>query len=73
MELHWLTVDKGIKYKLLLYTYTAMHGLAPGYHCELVVPYAPRIIQRSTESNLLTVPLGKPGKRVNTYILVELV
>ena len=27
MELHWLTVDKKIEYKLLLYTYKALHGL----------------------------------------------
>ena len=28
MELHWLPVDKRIEYKLLLYTYKALHGLA---------------------------------------------
>ena len=40
--LHWLPVDKRIEYKLLLYTYKALHDLAPGYLCELVVPYVPR-------------------------------
>ena len=62
MGLHWLPVDKRIEYKLLLYTYKALHGLAPGYLCKLVVPYAPRRVIRSAESNLLTVPPGKPGK-----------
>ena len=62
MELHWLPVDKRIEYKLLLYTYKALHGLAPGYLCKLVVPYEPRRVLRSAESNLLTVPPGKPGK-----------
>ena len=62
MELHWFPVDKKIEYKLLLYTYTTLYGLAPGYLCELVVPYAPRRVIRSAESNLLTVPPGKPGK-----------
>ena len=38
--LHWLPVDKRIEYKLLLYTYKALHDLAPGYLCEL--PYVPR-------------------------------
>ena len=38
-ELHWLPVDKRIEYKLLLCTYKALHGLAPGYLCKLVVPY----------------------------------
>ena len=58
MELHWLPVGKRIEYKMLIYTYKALHGLAPGYLCELVVPYAPRRDLRSAESNLLTVPLG---------------
>ena len=62
MELHWLPVDKRIEYKLLLYTHKALHGLAPGYLCKLVVPYEPRRVLRSAESNLLTVPPGKPGK-----------
>ena len=71
IELHWLPVDKMIEYKLLLYTYKALHGLAPGYLCKLVVRYEPRIVLRSAESNLLTVPPesnlltvppGKPGK-----------
>ena len=62
MELHWLPVDKRIEYTLLLYTYKALHGLGPGYLCELFVPYAPWIVLRSAESNLLTVLPGKPGK-----------
>ena len=62
MELYWLPVDKRIEYKLLLYTYKALHGLAPGYLCKLVVPYEPMRVLRSAESNLLTVPPGKPGK-----------
>ena len=28
VELHWLPVDKRIEYKLLLYTYKALHDLA---------------------------------------------
>ena len=32
--LHWLPVDNRIEYKLLLYTYKALHDLAPGYLCE---------------------------------------
>ena len=60
--LHWLPVDKRIEYKLLLYTCKALHELAPGYLCELVVPYVPRRVLRSAELNLLTVPPGKPGK-----------
>ena len=62
MELHWLPVDKRIEHKLLLYTYKALHGWAPEYLCKLVVPYEPQQVIGSAESNLLTVPLGKPGK-----------
>ena len=47
MELHWLPVDKRIEYKLLLYTYKDLHGLAPGYMCKLVVPCEPRSVLRS--------------------------
>ena len=58
----WLPVDKRIEYKLLLYTYKALHDLAPGYLCEFVVPYVPRRFLKLAELNLLTVPPGKPGK-----------
>ena len=68
--LHWLPVDKRIGYKLLLYTYKAMHDLAPGYLCELVVPYVPRKVLMSAELNILTVPPEKPGK-YGSIILVE--
>ena len=47
--LHWLPVDKKIKYKVLLYTYKTYHGSTPGYICELVVPFAPRRVRRSAE------------------------
>ena len=58
--LHWLPVDKRNEYKLLVYKYKALHDWAPGYLCELVVPYVPRRVLRSAELNLLTVPPGKP-------------
>ena len=61
MELHWLPVDKRVEYKMLLYTYKALHGLPPGYLCKLVVLYEQRRVLMSAESNLLTIPPGKPG------------
>ena len=57
-----IMANNNIEYKLLLYTYKALHGLALGYLCELVVPSAPRRVLRSAESSFLTVPPGKPGK-----------
>ena len=71
MELHWLPVDN-IEYKLLLYMYKALHGLAPGYLCKLVVPYEPQRVLRLAESNLLTVPPGKPGKYGSRILLGHL-
>ena len=62
MELHWLPVDKRIEYQLLLYMYKTLHGLAPGYLCELVLPYAPQRVLMPAELNLLMVP---PGNLVN--------
>ena len=62
VDLHCLPVDKRVEYKLLLYTYKELYGLASWYLCELFVPYAPRRVLRSVESNLLTVP---PGNMVN--------
>ena len=47
--LRWLPVDKRIEYKLLMYTYKALHDLAAGYLCELVVPYMPRSVIRSAK------------------------
>ena len=60
--LHWFPVDKMVECKLLLYMYKALHGLAPGYLCELGVPYVPRKVLMPAELNFLTVPQGKPGK-----------
>ena len=57
-----IRLDKRIEYKLLLYTYKALHDLAPRYLCESVVLYVPRRVLKSVELNLLTVPPGKPGK-----------
>ena len=66
-----MLVDKRIEYKLLLYTYKALHDLAPEYLCELVVPYvrsrgivasAPDF-ERADEGSILTAGLCfKSGK-----------
>ena len=71
MELHSLPVNKRIEYKMLLDTYKTLHGLAPEYICELVVPYAPRRVLMSTESNLLTVPPWKPGKHRSSFVMAS--
>ena len=55
-ELHWLPVEYRINFKILLYTYKALNGLAPRYIRELLIPYAPSRTLRSSQQQLLTVP-----------------
>ena len=57
-ELHWLPVDRRIEYKILLYAYKALNGLAPEYLCNMVELYAPDRVLRSASQNLLVVPRG---------------
>ena len=40
-DLHWLPVCWRIKYKILLLTFKALHGIGPGYIKDLLVPYVP--------------------------------
>ena len=54
-KLHWLPVEFRIKYKILLLTYRALHGLAPTYITELLVPYTPPRTLRSRTEQLLVV------------------
>ena len=58
-ELHWLPVDRRIEYKILLYAYKALNGLAPEYLCNMVELYAPDRVLRSASQNLLVVPRGQ--------------
>ena len=42
--------------KVLLLTYKALHGLAPTYLSNVVLPYIPTHMLRSQDAGLLTVP-----------------
>ena len=53
--LHWLPVARRIEFKLLVFTYRAVHGDAPKYLCDLVSPYTPTRVLRSANNNMLTV------------------
>ena len=55
-ELHWLPVEYRVKYKVLLYTYKALNGLAPQYISDLVQTYVPARSLRSASQSLLQVP-----------------
>ena len=42
IELHWLPLEQRINFKILLFTYKIVNGLAPMYLSQLLVPYVPR-------------------------------
>ena len=50
-----LPVPHRIDFKLLVFTYKAVHGDAPKYLSDLVCPYKPVRALRSANNNLLTV------------------
>ena len=54
-ELHWLPIVCRVDFKLLVFTYKAMHNDAPVYLCELVCPYQPTRTLRSANNNMLEV------------------
>ncbi len=39
VELHWLPVSSRIEFKVLLYAFKAIHGLAPQYICDMFTPH----------------------------------
>ena len=61
-ELHWLPVSRRIDFKLNVTVFKAIHGLAPDYINELVVPYAVTRTRRADESQRLYLPKTTNGK-----------
>jgi hypothetical protein len=49
-SLNWLPVKARADFKVLLLTYKALHGLAPTYRSNLVLPYVPTRTLRSQDS-----------------------
>ena len=56
--LHWLPIMQRVEYKLVLYVYKALHGLAPSYLSDMLVLYTPASGRRRAahRPNLLVVP-----------------
>ena len=54
-ELYWLPIVCRVDFKLLVFTYIAMHNDAPVYLCEVVCPYQPTRTLRSANNNMLEV------------------
>jgi hypothetical protein len=55
-SLHWLPIQKRIEFKILILTFKCLHGLAPRYLEELLLPYTPTQSLRSSDKMLLQVP-----------------
>ena len=56
IKLHWLPVNDRITFKLLLFTYKSLNGLAPVYINELLYHYTPCRSLRSSDSYFLAIP-----------------
>lgn len=55
-SLHWLPIQLRIHFKVLVFTYRALHGQAPVYISDLLHPYITSRSLRSSEQSLLVVP-----------------
>lgn len=55
-NLHWLPVKFRVDFKILMFVYKALSGLAPKYISDLLHPYSPTRALRSSDQLLLTVP-----------------
>ena len=58
-SLHWLPVHFRVHFKILLFVFKSLNGLAPSYLSELLHPYAPARCLRSADLLLLEVPRSK--------------
>lgn len=58
-SLHWLPIQFRIHFKILLFAFKSLNGLAPPYLSELLHSYKPVRSLRSDDQLLLTVPKTK--------------
>ncbi|XP_036068103.1 uncharacterized protein LOC118598825 [Oryzias melastigma] len=58
-SLHWLPVHFRVHFKILLFVFKSLSGLAPPYLDELLSPYTPARCLRSADQLLLEVPRSK--------------
>jgi hypothetical protein len=62
VALHWLPFKFRCQYKLLLYAFKALHGLAPSYLGELIHFYKPAPSLRSQSAALIEMPKNAQTK-----------
>ena len=58
-SLHWLPIHFRVHFKIILFVFKSLNGLAPPYLTELLHPYAPTRSLRSADQLLLRVPKTK--------------
>ncbi len=58
-SLHWLPVHFRITFKMILFVFKSLNGLAPPYISELLHPYMPTHSLRSADQLFLNVPKTK--------------
>ena len=58
-NLHWLPVNYRVQFKILMHTYKALHGQAPGYISDMLNVYQPRRTLQSMDSVTLEVPSAR--------------
>ena len=74
-NLHWLPIEYRIKFKILLFVYKSLHGLAPDYLSSLINVYRPARALRSCHRSLLCLPKTNSvtyGQRAFSYAAPEL-
>lgn len=62
-SLHWLPVKYRINFKVLLFVFKALHGLAPGYISDLLSLHLPTRSLRSSSQVVLSVPRSQLKSR----------
>ena len=54
IQLHWLPIEQRITFKIAVITFKALHGAAPSYITDLIKPYTPGRLLRSSNQLLLS-------------------
>ncbi len=73
--LDWLPIKDRIHFKILLFTYKALNGLAPQFLCELLSHYSASRLLRSQNSGHLIIPRiskSSVGRRSISYLAPKL-
>ena len=52
-QLKWLPIEKRVHFKILILTFKGLHGLAPSYINDVLQPYVPARLLRSSNAALL--------------------